>query len=376
MSTPLTDSINALTAYVNEVTGASDTTLSEAVNTLIEGFGQGGNMLWKSVTLEEDHTTVNVGNPIYWREFLGIPEQDILNGYIFFCEVLGNSSLPASYYMLHGFYYAYDNQIQTCFIRNNVNNGMCYYKNNYNLFATAGTTINVYRFKADDSEVKPDFMRLARCLSGFFYNQKNLPQKIILNPEELDSSSTNREVFVGAYEKGQNTATLDVTLILNQTSPFILQRFFWAANGVKKITITGNLNLCKDYTNMLQALNGVEEINAVFDFSSCPYPSNTVGVLNSSNGGNKVLQEMRFAPNTARVRLAITGFEALNDESLISVANCLVEGIEQSLALYSSRTARCSLIMGNNDNGTFVADENGTMTLADFITNVKGWTLE
>lgn len=38
MSTPLTDSINALTAYTNEVTGAEDTTLSDAVGTLISGY--------------------------------------------------------------------------------------------------------------------------------------------------------------------------------------------------------------------------------------------------------------------------------------------------------------------------------------------------
>ena len=42
MSTPLTDSINALTTYANEVTGASDTNLSDAVHTLASGYGQGG----------------------------------------------------------------------------------------------------------------------------------------------------------------------------------------------------------------------------------------------------------------------------------------------------------------------------------------------
>ena len=39
MSTPLTDSINALTTYANEVTGGSDTTLSDAVHTLASGYG-------------------------------------------------------------------------------------------------------------------------------------------------------------------------------------------------------------------------------------------------------------------------------------------------------------------------------------------------
>ena len=42
MPTPLTDAINALTRYANETTGASDTTLSDAVATLVEGYGQGG----------------------------------------------------------------------------------------------------------------------------------------------------------------------------------------------------------------------------------------------------------------------------------------------------------------------------------------------
>ncbi len=42
MTQPLTDAINALTRYANETTGASDTTLSDAVETLVEGYGQGG----------------------------------------------------------------------------------------------------------------------------------------------------------------------------------------------------------------------------------------------------------------------------------------------------------------------------------------------
>lgn len=41
MATPLTDAINALTAYANEVTGESDTTLSDAVRTLGSGYGGG-----------------------------------------------------------------------------------------------------------------------------------------------------------------------------------------------------------------------------------------------------------------------------------------------------------------------------------------------
>ena len=42
MAQPLTDAINALTTYANTVTGASDTTLSDAVATLASGYGGGG----------------------------------------------------------------------------------------------------------------------------------------------------------------------------------------------------------------------------------------------------------------------------------------------------------------------------------------------
>ena len=49
MSTPLTDSINALTTYANEVTGGSDTNLSDAVHTLASGYGGGGASSWTKV---------------------------------------------------------------------------------------------------------------------------------------------------------------------------------------------------------------------------------------------------------------------------------------------------------------------------------------
>ena len=42
MSQPLTDAIVALTTYANTVTGESDTTLSDAVESLVDGYGGGG----------------------------------------------------------------------------------------------------------------------------------------------------------------------------------------------------------------------------------------------------------------------------------------------------------------------------------------------
>lgn len=62
MSTPLTDSINALTAYANEVTGASDTTLSDAVHALAQGYGQGGTPKWKDFSGGNIQAIIGDGN--------------------------------------------------------------------------------------------------------------------------------------------------------------------------------------------------------------------------------------------------------------------------------------------------------------------------
>lgn len=66
MSTPLTDSINALTAYANETTGAFDTTLSDAVGRLCEGYG-GGAFYSGTYTPTENspHFTIDVGATNY-----------------------------------------------------------------------------------------------------------------------------------------------------------------------------------------------------------------------------------------------------------------------------------------------------------------------
>lgn len=54
MATPLTDSINALTQYANETTGKSDITLSDAVGSLVEGYGGGSKVITGTYTPTED----------------------------------------------------------------------------------------------------------------------------------------------------------------------------------------------------------------------------------------------------------------------------------------------------------------------------------
>ena len=73
MSTPLTDGINALTAYANETTGASDTTLSDAVGTLAAGYG-GVKVYSGTYTPSSDSSSATIDTGATgWSHFLIVP---------------------------------------------------------------------------------------------------------------------------------------------------------------------------------------------------------------------------------------------------------------------------------------------------------------
>ena len=74
--TPLTDSIEALTTYANQVTGASDTNLSDAVYTLVQGYGGGGGvnppLVVKEVVIEKN----TVSNMVEAHDFFFSTEEN------------------------------------------------------------------------------------------------------------------------------------------------------------------------------------------------------------------------------------------------------------------------------------------------------------
>lgn len=75
----LADGIEAMTTYSNEVTGASDTTLSEAVATLANGYGQGGGLLSviDTITATENTRSLNIDYTEYSAYDIVIVAQDI-----------------------------------------------------------------------------------------------------------------------------------------------------------------------------------------------------------------------------------------------------------------------------------------------------------
>lgn len=66
----LTSRIQALTAYANEVTGKSDTTLSDAVASLADGYGSGGTSITDGIVIKSTDSDGYVTEVDYYGEVL------------------------------------------------------------------------------------------------------------------------------------------------------------------------------------------------------------------------------------------------------------------------------------------------------------------
>ena len=137
------------------------------------------------------------------------------------------------------------------------------------------------------------------------------------------------------------------------------------------ITIRAGASSCTNYADAFSGNNTetffVTVDGDVLDLSSATTMNNMIG---------KRVKEIRFVPNSAKVNWQMNNCENISDATLVSIANAL-DGTATGLTLkiHATPKARCQTLMGTVADGVFTADASGTVTLADFITNTKGWTL-
>lgn len=261
MATPLTDGINALTAYANEVTGESNQTLSDAVHTLAEGYGgrafeiqsiaAGLNSLFSVTSTDAYRVPSSVAIP---SKIKIVAPYCVRISEMFYAQTLNSNQYPIEEIELSLPYVPI-----TCI----------------------------------------DAFRRARLLKKVIFTNGFIPR----TPSYMCETS-NVETIIGE---------IDCTNVNNS-------RMFRGATNIKDITLKPNTW------------------------------KTTEGIIFSSS--------------------------VLTDASLVTIANALsTASAGQTLTHASTAKARCLTLMGNNVDGLFVANENGTMTLADFITTIKGWTL-
>lgn len=254
MATPLTDSINALTQYANETTGKQDTTLSDAVGSLVEGYGQGG------------------FNPF---------------AYAYKCEeMFRDTTLPIEDFILD----------------------------------FTGNT-HIYN------------------LSSMFLRTQGVKHITIKN---LVSTATN----------------------------FRMSAFAYGATDLEVITFENCDFKTTSFESLGRQCTKLKRIEGELDCSNCTNTNYMFPVAPN-------LEYFRFKQNTISTNMPDFGTDGAKytDESYISLANALNPSSPHTLTTKRSFKTDVASIIGINDNGTFIADPNGTLTLADFIITVKGWTL-
>ena len=150
MSQPLTDAITALTTYSNTVTGASDTTLSDAVATLAAGYGGGGSSPFGFVsetviTADTGVTSGSNNNLTVLQSFeSGLTDTTDYNLYVFFFE---NNSLTNKRALFGVFQRTSATAMNYVTVRMNTGGGVAWKGNGgQDFYYSAGTKVHVLKF--------------------------------------------------------------------------------------------------------------------------------------------------------------------------------------------------------------------------------------
>lgn len=180
------------------------------------------------------------------------------------------------------------------------------------------------------------------------------------------------------------TSLKDVTLIISDGAALSLGLCFYNCFNLQKTTLQGNFShaTTAPYPGAAEALGAfancskLEEINSSRPFG-VKYISNQTHYYNPFYGCS-ALKEVRFERMVADDNWVMGWSSALSDETLISIANALAAG-SMTLTLHATAAARCAEIIGSEgkdvDGECFVSDADGYITLEDYITSVKGWSI-
>lgn len=205
---------------------------------------------------------------------------------------------------------------------------------------------------------------LADC-NGLFKNTI-LPETV-----ELDfDGNTTFTTFSNAFYKTSGVKHIVIKNLVSSATNIAMDNFLYVSPDVTDLTFEN----CDFTTKSLESFGrSCPKLKAIYGEIDCSRIGSGNG-LSFWGGGSNI--EFRIKPNTINFgrEQANFGGQVLAEQTIVSIANGLNPSVvDQSLYLSNNNKPKLYTIMGYNDAGMFVADENGALSLADFITTVKGW---
>ncbi len=198
-----------------------------------------------------------------------------------------------------------------------------------------------------------------------FFRESILPETFVIDFE----GNTKLKSLQNAF---RNTSGVRYLVIKNLKSESVnMASMLFLCTDIETLTFVNCDFSIKALETFTTGAGNLQEIIGELDLTPC---TNARAALSTAGK----LKEFRIKQNSIKVGLSggfFTNSDVYSDASLISFGNALSQDAPNTVKIEVKPKDKCNTIFGNNDNRTFVADENGSMTLMDFITTVKGWTV-
>lgn len=196
-----------------------------------------------------------------------------------------------------------------------------------------------------------------------------LPTDVIIDFEDNSNLTTMASMFL-------NTSGVKNLIIKNLTSDktnLAMNGFLYISPHIQTLTFD-NCNFAPStLESFCRSCGELTTINGEIDCSNCK-AGNALGFW--FNSTNKI-SDFRIKRNTIGMSPTSNWGTATtwSNASYVSLGNGLNPNFTGTFTLTAAQKAVCSTIMGVVTDGVFVEADGGSVSLTDFITNTKGWTL-
>ena len=176
--------------------------------------------------------------------------------------------------------------------------------------------------------------------------------------------------------RGSGVKNITIKNLVRDTTILDMSSFFYLHSALETITFENSSFTPHTLESFCRNATKIKTIVGEIDCTRCT----GVNSLNYWFDGNGlIIEDFRIKPNTIGHSPggSMCGKStSITNATYISIANGLDPNVTgQTIKFTSSQLSVVQTIMGTNDNGTFVADSSGSLSLDNFITNVKGWTI-
>lgn len=201
---------------------------------------------------------------------------------------------------------------------------------------------------------------------GEGFRDRELPETLIIDFEGNNTIYSLSSAFRGC-------TGLKHLIIKNLSASVNIDAIVRQNNDIETLTFEDCSFRATSLESFARAAAKLKAVYGEIDCSLCT-GTNTVSFLFASS---HLIESFRFKENSISKSMVdwTPNNTLITADSWISYANALNPQTPATTGLKSNNKTAINAILGNNVDGTFISDENGSLSLMDFITTVKGWTV-